>query len=258
MKNRQLWILMGMSLALALVVGVLGLARAGLALSTARAQTVTETASTLPRTITVVGEGSVKIKPDIARANIGVEVVAPTVKEASEGARDTMEAVLKALTEQGVDEKDIQTSGFSVWTERPYGPEGPSREEVLYHVSNQVAVTIRDLETVETVLGATIEAGANNIYGVTFSLADPSQVESRARKEAVANAQAKAQELATLNDVQVGDVVSVSEVIGGRGGYYTSVVREAAVAAGLGGGGGPIAPGELELTLQLEIVYMVQ
>jgi hypothetical protein len=256
MKNRQLWILMGMSLALALVVGVLGLARAGLALSTARAQTVTETTSTLPRTITVVGEGTVKIKPDIAQANIGVEIIRPTVKAASSGAKDSMDAVLQALKEQGVDEKDIQTSGFSVWTERPYGPEGPS-DEVLYHVSNQVAVTIRDLDTVGTVLDAAIEAGANNIYGVTFSLADPSQVESRARKEAVADAQAKAKELATLNDVEVGDVVSVSEVIGGRGGYYTSVVRETAVA-GMGGGGGPIAPGELELTLQLEIVYTVQ
>jgi uncharacterized protein YggE len=257
MKNRQLWILVGMSLALALVVAVLGLARAGLALSTARAQTVTETTSTLPRTITVVGEGTVKIKPDIAQANIGVEIIRPTVKAASSGAKDSMDAVLQALKEQGVDEKDIQTSGFSVWTERPYGPEGPS-DEALYHVSNQVAVTIRDLDTVGTVLDAAIEAGANNIYGVTFSLADPSQVQSRARKEAVANAQAKAQELATLNDVEVGDVVSVSEVIGGRGGYYTSVVREAAVSAGMGGGGGPIAPGELELTLQLEIVYTVQ
>ena len=52
--------------------------------------------------------------------------------------------------------------------------------------------------------------------------------------------------------------VSVSEVIGGRGGYYAGGVREVAVSAGLGGGGGPISPGELELTLQLEIVYTVQ
>ena len=154
--------------------------------------------------------------------------------------------------------KDIQTSGFSVWTERPYGPEGPSGDEVLYHVSNQVAVTIRDLETVGTVLDAAIEAEANNIYGVTFSRADPSRVESEARKRAVADAQAKAQELATLNDVKLGDVVSVSEVIGERGGYYAGGVRQVALAAGVGGGGGPIAPGELELTLQLEIVYTVE
>jgi uncharacterized protein YggE len=211
----------------------------------------------LPRTITVVGEGKVRIKPDIAQATIGVEVVKPVVKEASMGARDTMEAVLKVLKEQGVAEKDIQTSGFSVWAERPYTPEG-SPDEILYHVSNQVAVTIRDLETVETVLGATMEAGANSIYGVTFSLADPNKVESEARKKAVDDAKAKAQELATLNGLKLGDVVSVSEVVGSRGGYYGGGFDRATAVEMGGGGGGPIAPGELELTMQLEIVHTVQ
>ena len=217
MRNCKLWIVATTGVAILLLAGVLFFARTGFVPSAAQAQAVAETTSTLPRTITVVGEGTVKIKPDIAQANIGVEVIRPTVKAASSGAKESMDAVLQALKEQGVDEKDIQTSGFSVWTERPYGPEGPS-DEVLYHVSNQVAVTIRDLDTVGTVLDAAIEAGANNIYGVTFSLDDPSQVESKAREKAVADAQAKARELATLNDVEVGDVVSVSEVIGGRGG----------------------------------------
>jgi len=257
MKTHQLWILATTNVAVLVLAGVLVVARTGFALPAAQAQTHAEATSTLPRTITVVGEGKVRIKPDIAQATIGVEVVKPTVKEASSGARDVMQAVLQVLKEQGVAEKDIQTSGFSVWAERPYSPEGPS-EEILYHVSNQVAVTIRDLETVETVLGATMEAGANNIYGVTFSLADPSQVESEGRKKAVADAKAKAQELATLNGLKLGDVVSVSEVIGGGGGYYAvSFPRAVAVDMG-GGGGGPIAPGELELTMQLEIVYAVQ
>jgi len=257
MKTRQLWILATTSVAVLVLAGVLVVARTGFTPPAAQAQTAAETTSTLPRTITVVGEGKLRIKPDIAQATIGVEVVKPTVKEASSGARDVMQAVLKALKEQGVAEKDIQTSGFSVWAERPYGPEGPS-EEILYHVSNQVAVTIRDLDTVETVLGATIEAGANNIYGVTFSLADPSQAESEARKKAVADAKAKSQELATLNGVKLGDVVSVSEVIGGGGGYYAGgFLRAVAVEMG-GGGGGPISPGELELKMQLEVVYAVQ
>ncbi len=258
MQNRQLWIAITMGVVILLLAGVLVVVRTGFAPSAAQAQMVAETTSTLPRTITVVGEGTVKIKPDIAQANIGVEVTKPTVKEASSGARDVMQAVLIALKEQGVDEKDIQTSGFSVWVERPYIQEGQPGEPI-YHVTNQVAVTIRDLETVETVLGATIEAGANNIYGVTFSLSDPSQVESEARKKAVADALAKAQELATLNGVKLGDVASVSEVVGGRGGYYAGGFREVAMPAALGGGGGgPIAPGELELTMQLEIVYTVQ
>jgi uncharacterized protein YggE len=258
MTNRQLCIVAATGIAVLVLAGVLALPRAGFEPSAAQAQTVAETASTLPRTITVVGEGTVKIKPDIAQANIGVEVIRPTVKAASSRAKESMDAVLQALKQQGVDEKDIQTSGFSVWTERPYGPEGPSGDELLYHVSNQVAVTIRELDAVGTVLDAAIEAGANNIYGVTFSLADPSRAESEAQRKAVDDAQAKAQWLASLNDVKLGDVVSVSEMIGGGGGYYAGGVREAALAAGMGGGGGPIAPGELELTLQLQIVYTVQ
>lgn len=256
MENHRLRIVVATGVSVLLLAGVLALARTGFALPAAQAQTHAEATSTLPRTITVVGEGKVRIKPDIAQATIGVDVMKSTVKEASSGARDVMKAVLKVLKEQGVAEKDIQTSGFSVYAERPYSPEGPS-EEVLYHVSNQVLVTIRDLDTVETVLGATMEAGANNIYGVTFSLADPSQVESEARKKAVDDAKAKAQELATLNGLKLGDVVSVSEVVGARGGYYTGFPRAVAVEMG-GGGGGPISPGELELTMQLEIVYAVQ
>jgi len=123
----------------------------------------------LPRTITVVGEGKVRIKPDIAQINIGIEIVGDTVQEASSQAADTMDAVLATLAAQGVDQKDTQTSGYNVWVERPYGPEGPTGD-TLYHVNNNVSVTIRDLDTVGTILDAAIEAGANSIYGVTFSL----------------------------------------------------------------------------------------
>ena len=252
MKTRQLWITVTISAALLLLVGVLALVQASFATPIAQAQTAAES----PRTITVVGEGAVRIKPDIAQANIGVEVMEPTVQEASSAAKATMEAVLAALRQQGIDQKDIQTSGYSIWVDRPYGPEGQPGENAMYRVNNNVTVTIRDLENVGTVLDAAIEAGANNIYGITFSLDDPSQVESEARAKAVTDAKAKAQELAELNDLQVGEVLHISEVVGGAGGYYTGSFRETAVAPGLGGGGaGPISPGELTLTLQLQIVY---
>jgi uncharacterized protein YggE len=258
MKTSKLWLISATGAGLLLLAGVLVLAQAGFVPSVAQAQTGPATGSTLPRTITVVGEGTVKIKPDVAQANIGVEVMQPTVKEASREAKDIMDAVLVALKQQGIDEKDIQTSGFSIWADRPYSPEGMPSEKATYRVSNNVAVTIRDLDKVGAVLDAAIEAGANNIYGVNFSLADPSQVESEAREKAVADAQAKAQELAKLNDVQVGEVVSISEVVASGGGFYSSNFRESAAALGMGGGGGPISPGELALSLQLEIVYTAQ
>lgn len=226
-----------------------------LSMPTVSAQS-TESSATLPGTITVVGEGKVSIRPDVARAQIGVEVMMSSVKEASEANREQLEAVLTALAEQGIAEADIQTSGFSVYAER-FGPSGPlPTDEVNYRVSNNVSVTVRDLDALGTVLDAAIEAGANNIYGVEFSLEDPSVIESEARQSAVTDAKEKAEELAGLTGVTVGNVVGISEVIGSSGGYYSSNFAEA--SRGLGGGGGaPISPGELELIMRLQITYAI-
>ncbi len=212
-------------------------------------------AQALPGTITVVGEGKVKAKPDMAQASIGVEIINPDVKQASDEAAKTMEAVLAALKAQGVADADIQTSYYNIWVERPYSPEGMPSTQAIYHVSNNVQVTVRDLSKVTLVLGAAIEAGANTINSVTFNVTDPSDLRSEARQKAVENAKTNAQELATLNGVQLGSVVSVSEVIS-SGAYYVS---EVAAAQGLGGGGGgPILPGEVEVSVQLQIAYAIQ
>jgi uncharacterized protein YggE len=226
------------------------------AVTEAQAQApATQIATAIPGTITVVGEGKVSLEPDIARVTIGVETVTNTVKEASDTNRAAVEAVLEALLAQGIDEKDVQTSGFSIYAER-FGPEGPLAEgDVRYRVSNNVSVTIRDLDNVGTILDAAIEAGANNIYGVEFALDDPNIVESEARAAAIADAQAKGAELADLTGLTLGSVVSVSEVVGSGGGYYAGNFAEQARA--FGGGGTPISPGQLDLVMQLQVIFSI-
>ncbi|MCC6167102.1 MAG: SIMPL domain-containing protein [Caldilineaceae bacterium] len=209
--------------------------------------------ATVNRAITVVGEGKMSIEPDIARMTIGVETVKNTVKEASAGNKTTVEAVLAALKAQGIEKKDIQTSGFSIYAER-FGPEGPLAEgDVRYRVSNNVMVVIRNLENVGTILDAAVEAGANNIYGVEFALDDPSAIESDARAKAIADARTKAEDIAGLSEVTLGQVLSVSEVIGSGGGFYAGNFAEQS----RGGGGAPIQPGQLELVMQLQVVYAI-
>ena len=206
-----------------------------------------------PRTITVVGEGKVRIQPDVARANFGVEVVRPSVREALDENKQVMDEVLAALEAQGISERDIQTTGFSIYAER-FGPQGPLPEDqVNYRVSNNVMVVVRDLENVGAVVDLAVEAGANNIYGIEFRVDDPSSLESEARQGAVEDAAAKAEELADLTGVTVGAVLSISEVIS-SGSYYASNFAQ---SIGLGGGGGatPISPGELELVMQLQVTY---
>ena len=220
---------------------------------TVEAQDQATTAVQLPRTITVVGEGTVAVEPDVAEVQIGVDMTGDTADEARAEVAKTMDAIMASLTALKIPKKDIQTSGFSIFVERPTTPEGLPSDQVIYHVSNNVTVTIRDLAQAGDVLEAAIDAGANNIYGVNFSVGNPDPVMAEARRKASEDALARAQELAALHGVEVGEVVSISEVIGGNAVPMESV--NARLAAG--GGVGQIAPGELEMTARLQVVYAI-
>jgi uncharacterized protein YggE len=231
--KHQFFIITVLGAALFLLLGSLALGLVQFNLPVAEASELQ--AEELPRTITVVGEGQVSASPDIAIAYIGVQVSDPVAKVATEKAAQDMEAVLTALKGEGIAEKDIQTSYYNVYVDRPYGPQGPG-SEALYQVSNNVQVTIRDLDKLTNILGAAIETGANNINRVE-------------------NAKATAEELARLNGLAVGEVVSVSEVVE-SGAYYVS--EQAYAATGLGGGGaGPLSPGEVSVSAQLQITYAI-
>lgn len=197
--------------------------------------------------ITVVGEGSVGLEPDIARATIGVETVDESAREASRSAQAIMDTLLESLIDAGIAARDIETSGFSIFSERGTATDP---DAVRYRVNNQVLVTIRTLDRVGEILDIAIEAGANQIYGVEFTLENPADHAGEARSLAVQNARAKAEELAGLADAELGMVLHVSEVIGEVG----VPMQEMAMADGRGSAT-PILPGEFDLTVQIQVTY---
>lgn len=230
-----------------------------LAVGCAPSASSVEVPESIGRSITVVGEGEASVAPNIAEANVGVEVLAPTVKEATEEAKERMTAIMAALQEAGIAEKDIQTSNYSIYFERypeirPMVEAEPLEAEGSYRVSNMVRVKIRDLDRIGTVLDGVIEAGANNVYGVNFTVEDPGEVRSEARGKAIADARARAQELADLNGVSLGEVLQISEVIGGP---FTASGIPVPVAMEYRGGSGPISPGELEFSVQIQVTYAI-
>lgn len=214
---------------------------------------VVQPAAMPARTITVVGEGEVRVKPDIARVTIGVEVLRNNVREATDANNQIIDKVIAALSAAGVAKDDIQTSGFSVFAER-YGTDGnPLPEDQLnYRVSNSVIVVVRALDTVSAVLDAAIEAGANSIYGIEFALDDSAAVDSEARAAAVENARVKAEELASLAGVAVGEVISISEVVG-----INPVVGIYRQDMAMGGNSPTIQPGQLTMKTQLQVTYAI-
>lgn len=251
------------------VVGVVALVAALLVsgLAPAQAAPAAQTGSTQPvsRTITVVGRGEVNVKPDVANTTVGVESLGATVDAAMEDAQARMTSILDALKDLGIAEKDIQTSNFSINFERqPTEPKPASAQATpgafeppagFYRVSNMVQVTIRDLNKVSEVIDTAVKAGANNVWGISFSLDNTDALEAQARESAVADAKARAEALASLTGVKVGPVMAISEVIGSQ---PIPMFASADRAMGMGGGGTPVEPGEVTFTTQIQVIYGIQ
>jgi uncharacterized protein len=235
---------------LLLVVALTAVACAPGATSSGAAQTQTGAAGG----ITVVGTGEAFGRPDTAEIQIGAETFAETVAEATSQNEALIQSIMAALAAQGIEEKDIRTSNYSVWAEQVYGERGP--EGVAgYRVNNLVTVVIRDVDAVSGVIGAVTEAGANNIHGISFRVADPAALEDEARAAAIANARARAESLAELSGVGLGEVVTISEVIG-QGGIP--------LARGMGGGAmedaaaASISAGELGYSVQVQVTFAIE
>lgn len=246
-KFRGSW--MGL-LSVALAAAVL----AGCTTAQAAPQAVQSAGQDVARTITVVGSGQVSLTPDMAQVNVGVEVRGASVAEAKAEVDRRMAAILAALVDLGVAEKDIQTAHYSIHYEREAfampREEGVAEAAGVYRVSNMLNVEVRDLDKLGEILDAAVEAGANQMYGVSFTVANDEAWESEARQAAVADARDRAKELADLAGVELGEVLSVSEVLGS-----SPVFAAREMAVGMGGG---IAPGELEFSTQIQVTFAIQ
>jgi uncharacterized protein len=206
--------------------------------------------------VTVVGQGTAFGEPDQATVIVGVDTFAPSVGEATTQNQATLDRVMAALEAQGIAPEDIQTTNYSLYAEQIYGDRGP--EGIAgYRVSNQVNVKIRDISKVGDVLGAVTEAGANAIYGVSFSVADPAALEAEARALAMADAEKRAESLAGLGNVELGEIRLISEVVGqpvmpmGLGGGGFAMEQAAMAAPG-------ISPGQLSYQVQVQVTYDIR
>lgn len=200
------------------------------------------------RTVTVVGEGTVAAKPDIATVRIGVESLDQDVRKALSSSRDIIRTIYDSLIELGVSETDMETASYSFNFDRSSAMDiGSSRSggfgRAMYRVNNMLTVTIRNLDLTGEIIDAAVLAGANQMWGVEFSLRDPEPVMQDATELAVAAAGERARYLAELSGLSVGKLISIDES-NGTGTPY--------LAARSGGG---VYPGEISYTVRLAAVF---
>jgi uncharacterized protein YggE len=205
-----------------------------------------------PRVITMAGHGEARAVPDTATVSAGVRAQAPTAAAALAANTTRMEAVMAALKKQGVPDKDIRTSNFSISPQYANG-NGEAPRVTGYQANNQVEVRLEDVKKVGTVLDALVAAGANQMNGLSFSIRDDAALLAKARSAAVEEARLKAETFARAAGVSLGAILSIGESGGAmppRPMYAAPMmVRDKAV---------PVALGEQSVDADITITWEIK
>ena len=223
---------------------------AGLASCTDRSTGLAES-----RSISVTGQGEASGPPDQAEVSAGVQILADTVIDATRENQAIIDRIMAALEEQGVPREKIQTSNYSIWAEQNYQEPRQQNRISGYRVSNVVTVRIDDVEKIGDVLAAVTNAGANTIHGIQFGVRDSAALEQKAREAAMADARARAEALAQLAGVQLGEVMSISTSL--SGGPPRPMMARSVEMADMASAPG-ISPGQQRLDVQIHATFAIR
>jgi uncharacterized protein YggE len=210
--------------------------------------TVAQTA--LPAMISVTGEATLSVPPDLAQIDCGVTTEAKTAREASDSNNAAMGKVLLALKGAGIDEKDFQTSRLSLQPQSaPNRTSGPP-VIVGYRASNRVTIRLRDVTKVASVIDTLVSAGANDIGGINFMVSQASKLLDDAREKAIADARRKAEIYAKAAGVTLGAPISISEE-GSPPMQFRKMAAPMAAAA-------PVAQGEETIGVTVSVSWAIK
>jgi uncharacterized protein YggE len=201
-------------------------------------------------TISVTGEATVSVPPDLAQIDAGVSTEAKTAREASETNNAAMGKVLLALKGAGIEEKDFQTSRLSLQPQYAPNRSGPNAV-VGYRAANRVTIKLRDVTKVAATIDLLVAAGANELGGISFMVSAASKLLDDAREQAIADARRKAEIYAKAAGVTLGSPVSISE----EGSQVAPQFRR--MAAGVAASA-PVATGEETLHVTVSVVWAIK
>ena len=203
--------------------------------------------------ITVQATGTADVVPDAVRLSLSVSVLAESNEVALSQAATTAESVRTTLKDLGVEDADIATQTVTVNPEYSY-TESEGQKIVGYRASHAFDVLIRDAENAGAVVDAVVTAGGANVsINYTSPVVDDATTGAiAAREAAVAQARAKAEEYAKLLDVELGDLVYLTEVSA-----PTNVVVGAKSDAMAESSGTRIDLGTQEVTVTVEVRWEI-
>lgn len=229
---------------------------ATLLLTGCEGSTTVNTAPTDLSGIAVSGLGEVEAPSDTGYFDVGVQVTATTVEAARDRAAASADAVIKSLKTNGIDQKDIKTTNFSIQPQYDY--KNNSEPKITgYMVTNTVEAKVRKLDNFSKIIDDAVKAGGNDarLQGIRFGIEDNEKLVDQAREAAMKDAKKKAEQLAKLGGVDLGDPIQISET------QSTALPPEMArdsKAIGAAEVATPIEPGTGKVTVHVSVRWALK
>ncbi|WP_317993505.1 SIMPL domain-containing protein [Bartonella gliris] len=162
-------------------------------------------------TITVTAIGESQATPDMAIINLAVVTQDKTAQKALAANNKSINDIVNAFKNNGIQANDLQTSGLSIYQSSPEKHHEKKNKETLYHVSNSLTVRIRDLSNAGKIFDQAMALGVNSVNGITFTNADTKPFYQEARKKAIVEAIEKAETIAQAANLKLGKIIEINE-----------------------------------------------
>ena len=213
---------------------------------------------------------SLRTPPDEASMTVGTQAKAPTATAAVAANKSKTEKLLATIRAAGIRERDIQTQGIQLQPDYRWDnvPNGQGRQTLVgYIASNSVQIKTRNIDSLTSLLDALTTAGADTVYGPNFGISDPSPLRKEARVRAMARGKDEATEYARNNGYTSVRLLSVEEGSSYRGSDV--IVTGSRIISPMApppppppaperDGGGIVAPGQLETSVSLNLLYRME
>lgn len=203
------------------------------------------------RQVTVVGSGEAKGTPDTVTVEAAITSVASDVSAAMNQTSERQQSVIDALVAAGLRKQDITTSGISLQPQ--FATDGNTISG--YQATNTLTVTVREIDNASRVLSLITSTGGNatRIDSVQLSIDDDTQLMKDARAAAFEDAKNRAQQYADLSGLELGKVLSISEVPGAAPPIPVPMPRGS--MADMAAAPVPIEPGQQTVSFNVTVMW---
>jgi uncharacterized protein YggE len=202
--------------------------------------------------INVNGEGKVKIAPDQVSISATVETKGNNAKDVKKQNDEKMDAVLKFIKKMNIPTADFRTKQVALNPQYDY-----EKKKTSYNATQTVEILVKDLSKYDELMEGLVQQGINRLDNVSFESSKLAQYQSEARKLAIKDAKAKAEDYVSVLGQKVGKAYTISDnsqIYHPQPMYAAMRMKESADAAP---SNETLAIGEIEITSNVSVSFIL-